>query len=230
MRVSAFIIIVLLASCLDRNQEDYRGFTKRTLKLVDSLGEIELMLPDYYDALHSWVMMGEDRCYAKRCYRYQPSNYPLTEQKNGTFTKHDSIEHYLTISRDYYLSCCWPQDSLICKPYKSGLDTIIQFESHGRQYCYSSFVRLIKPDGGNPNSFWNNAIYQYAKAYVHFNDLTVSFEFRTLNSDYAEEDFNQECLKILKSMKITGNGVQSLWRDENFDPKNRNAPDINRVF
>lgn len=230
MRVSVFILLILLVSCSAENKEDYRGYTKHTLQLVDSLGEIELMLPNYYDTLHSWVMFGSDKCYTARCYRYQPSNYKITQQKNGTFTDHDSVEHYLTISHDYYLSCCYPNDSLICRPLKHNTDTIIQFESYGRQFCYFSFTRHIESDERLPYATWHNGLFKYAKAYTYLSDLTVKFEFRTLNSDYNNEDFDQECLKILKSVKITGEGAKSLKRSKDFDPRNKSTPNMNRTF
>lgn len=207
MRVSEFIIVVLLASCTAKTKEDYQGFTKRTLTLVDSLGEIELMLPDYYDTLHSWVRMSDHSGGDERYYRFQPSHYSLRQEKNY-FPDFDSIKQFFTIRHIHRLNYVHHIDSFNCDPYlRKEPDTLFQFESNGIQFCYYALERKLPYNSEYPFSTWNGASARYADAHFLFNDLPVYLEFEKLNSDYDTMNFNEECLKILRSIKITGNGV-----------------------
>lgn len=209
MRVSAFIIIILLASCSVKNNEDYRGFTKRTLTLVDSLGEIELMLPDYYDTLHSWVRMSDHSGGDERYYRFQPAHYNMRQERDY-FSGIDSIKQSLTIRHLHRTAYVHPVDSFYCNPYiRREIDTLFQLESDDRQFCYYSCQIKIPYDSTYPFSTWSGGNSRYARADTYFGDLPIVFEFEKLNSDYASVDFNQECLKILRSLKIKGQGIES---------------------
>jgi hypothetical protein len=210
MRVSVFILLILLVSCSAENKEDYRGYTKHTLQLVDSLGEIELMLPNYYDTLHSWIRYSDIRCGDMRNYRFQPSKYPMGQEK-GELNDIDSISDCLTISHYDYLDCRRGVVFYRCDSLNmvAKVDTIIQFESNGITFCYSSHVQQMQKGPDNEIPDWYFEPVQISGAILFMDDLPIVLSFRKFNSEYAITNFDNECLKILKSMKITRKRVLS---------------------
>ena len=84
MRNAFLLLIICITSCKDSS------ITNRTIKLNDHLGTVSVDLPNEFCAFHKWVStdctMNGDEVY----YRWQASNYPMT-QETSDFIWPDSI-------------------------------------------------------------------------------------------------------------------------------------------
>lgn len=134
--IVVFILISYFISCRDSVDqstiEESSKFSKTVhIKLIDSLGELTLDIPQWYDTLYSWVDQSD--C-GKPCdeqkYRYQSKSFPIVKESGFMWTEStmDSVDR-LTISHSSYF------------PFNNGDSSIIKRDhSHFKEKILSEAI------------------------------------------------------------------------------------------
>ena len=190
------------------------------LKLPDSLGSVEILIPNRYDTSFSWTHYSDCTGCGWRKYRFQPKLLPIFEESGWIWQDLlDSVDRFTISHSDYTDTLSWKNkllDSTLLKRFITARhEMLLEMAKSDPK------MRLVTADTVQQiNGSWFSIItglnvdassgviskYVMGSSTIRNNDLTLMFELRTKNNDSLARYFIENCLNLLNKIKIR-NGI-----------------------
>jgi hypothetical protein len=220
------IVSIIWVSCNSRRtippekDEPIPNTRTQVLTLPNSLGSIEVLLPNRYDTFFKWTHFSDCTGCGWKKYRFQPKALPIFKESGWIWNElSDSVDRFTISHSDYTDTMSWkikkPDSSLLHHAIEVRHKMLLEMAKSDPQmrYVISDTVQKI-------NGIWFSIIagesydsttkiflkYVFGTSNIRFNEIAFKFQLLTKNNNSISKSFIENSMKLLKKVKIK-NGI-----------------------